>query len=131
MLRQRLVEVRPGSCYMVSGEIFQPDCDIKVTNKLSSLPACNNPGISSMKALSPTASSVAADKFIALGYNMKEGVITLLGAALDYGSVPNYFNEHGRFKVRELSFFGEELLNVLLPVRRNSASAVMRILSRA
>lgn len=104
----------PNSCTMVNGTIFQPDCDIKITDKLNSLPACNNPGISSLKTLSLAGQSATADKFIALGYNLKEGVITLLGAVLDYGSTPNYFNEHGRFVVKELSSSGEELFSILL-----------------
>jgi hypothetical protein len=45
---------------------------------------------------------------------MKEGVITLLGATLEYGPTPNYFNENGRFTIRELSSSGEELTKFIL-----------------
>jgi hypothetical protein len=104
----------PNSCYMVSGEIFQPDCAMKIADKIGSLPACNSPATSSLKKLSPAAPSADSDKFFALGYNMKEGVITLLGATLEYGPTPNYFNEKGRFTLRELSSSGGELAKVVI-----------------
>jgi hypothetical protein len=99
---------------MVSGQIFQPDCAMKIADKIDSLPACNSPGALSLKKLSPAGLSMASDKFFALGYNMKEGVMTLLGATLEYGSTPNYFNEKGRFTIRELSSSGGELAKVTI-----------------
>ncbi|MEW6584854.1 MAG: hypothetical protein AB1442_04480, partial [Nitrospirota bacterium] len=104
----------PNSCYMVNGNIFQPDCDMRISAKLNGLPACSNAGTLSVKTLSQAGPSTTDDKFFALGFNMKEGVITLLGATLDYGPTPNYFNENGRFTVRELSSSGEELMKTLL-----------------
>lgn len=102
-------------CYMVSGNIFQPDCDSRVTTKLNTLPACVNPGAMTYEAVSTSAMTAGnSDKIFVLGYNIKEDIITLTDAVIVQSIAPNYFAESGRFTVRELALDGSELMRVML-----------------
>jgi hypothetical protein len=104
-----------SSCYMDSGNIFQPDCDSRVTTKLNTLPACLNPEtITSKYATSSTMTEQNTDKIFLLSYNIKEDMITLLGASIERSLSPNYFADTGRFTVREVSPGGAELKKVIL-----------------
>jgi hypothetical protein len=81
-----------GNCRMVSGWVFEPDCEKRVMNKLDSLPGC-------VKDIS--ISNTKMTKVIVIKYGYKDDVIQPINISIVYGEPPNYFLEKGAFRVVE------------------------------
>lgn len=123
------------NCYMVSGNLFEPDCRAGVLNMLNSLPSCTNPGsrvlttgLDSVDYSAVTSSTAtptsqfyletsAVDegvKVIILDYNFDKGEIKLLNSEIVYNYPPNSLRFTGDFRVVEKSSSGDELASYLL-----------------
>lgn len=88
-----------GSCYMRSGTEFQPDCSVKVNNKLASFPGCAG------GAIAPSSSDTT--KMLILDYNMQaDNTTTLLGSRIVYNTPPSYYNTSNEFVLEQLASNG-------------------------
>jgi len=96
---------------MRSGTTFEPDCSLKVSNKLASYPVCAGGAIATSEAES-------TDKIIILDYNMNENnETTLLGSRVVFNSAPTYVNTSGEFSMEQLSADGNRLDSDVLALR--------------
>jgi parallel beta-helix repeat protein len=107
----------PDTCYMLSGNTFEDDCNERVSDKLDTYATCTNPGSSppgESSMISPTSEEDELTKAVILDYNIKSDEITLLNSRIVYNFPPDNLQDHGDFQVKEISSQGEELLSIIL-----------------
>ncbi len=105
----------PDTCYMRSGNTFEPDCSARVIHKLNLLPACEGPS-AAPAALAPVSQPGVAGpaKVVILTYNTNKGEISLRRVGIAYNDPPNELREHGALLVEQLSAEDQVLSKVFV-----------------